>query len=477
MKTKTIYTCENCGHQSPKWTGKCPDCNEWNSFKEEQQFTPTKQNPITASRHAHKPVNQVFKLAQFRHPPAPPTTSDARLSSLHHDTRRPTLDSRLPVRFPDLSTVLGGGIKTGSLILLSGEPGIGKSTLTLELCHDAVKASQSVLYISGEESGEQIAGRAARLNINSESISLLSETCLEDILAQLDALAPNFLVIDSIQVIYSLEIGSLPGSIGQIRFCTERLMEICKSRNITCLIIGHVNKEGELAGPKVLEHLVDTVLFIEGERHQHLRIIRGLKNRFGSTNEIAIMEMGEHGLEELSNPSEVFLQGRKKGAIGSAITVTLEGTRPLVLEVQALTNPTVFGYPKRAASGFDLNRLQLLAAVLQKFLKLSLNSQDIFVNVVGGFKLQEPSVDLSVAMAIISSYKKIPLPEKMVFLGEVGLSGELRPASHLEKRIKESEKLGFETIVTAATPKPTKSPTKIKLLTVSDLDQATRLLF
>ena len=455
MKTKTIFTCESCGYQSPKWVGKCPECNEWNSIKEEQQITASKANPITASRHAHKPVNAVYKLGQ----PAP------------------TTGGRLPVKFPDLHNVLGGGIKIGSLILLSGEPGIGKSTLTLELCHDAVKANQSVLYISGEESSEQIAGRADRLKVKSENISLLTETCLENILGQLDSLAPQFLVIDSIQVIYSLDVGSLPGSISQIRYCTERLMEICKSRNITCLIIGHVNKEGELAGPKVLEHLVDTVLFIEGERHQHLRIIRGLKNRFGSTNEIAIMEMGENGLEELSNPSEIFLQGRKKNAIGSAITVTLEGNRPLVLEVQALSNTTAFGYPKRTASGFDLNRLQLLAAVIQKFLKLNLNSQDIFVNVVGGFKLQEPSVDLSVAMATISSFKKIPLPEKTVFLGEVGLSGELRPPSHLEKRIKEAEKLGFECVVTASSPKPIKSTGKIRILTVSDLEQASQLFF
>jgi len=453
MRIKTIYVCSNCGYKSPKWVGKCPECNEWNTLQEDQEIAPTKANAISASRHAHKPVNAVYKLNQ-------PLNQ---------------VGERLPLRFPDLNTVLGGGIKTGSLILLSGEPGIGKSTLTLELCHDAVKAGQSVLYISGEESAEQIAGRAQRLKVESDNISILSETCLENILSQLDSLQPQFLVIDSIQVIYSLDIGSLPGSISQIRFCTEKLMEVCKSRGITCLIIGHVNKEGELAGPKVLEHLVDTVLFIEGERHQHLRIIRGLKNRYGSTNEIAIMEMGEHGLEELSNPSEVFLQGRKKNAIGSAITVTLEGSRPLVLEVQALTNATAFGYPKRTASGFDLNRLQLLAAVLQKFLKLSLNSQDIFANVVGGFKLQEPSVDLSVAMAIISSYKKFPLPEKTVFLGEIGLSGELRPASHIEKRIKEAEKLGFDTVLTAASPKPIKSSGKIKILTVADLEQAVKL--
>ncbi len=455
MKVKSIQVCQKCGFQSPKWLGRCPDCQEWNSFTEETQVTATKANSISTSRHEHKPVNTVLKL---------------------HEHQENAI-SRFPVRFPDLNTVLGGGVKIGSLILLSGEPGIGKSTLTLELCSDAVAARLSVLYISGEESSDQIASRARRLGIQSDQISLLSETCLENILGQLETLTPQVLVIDSIQVLYSLDIGSLPGSISQIRYCTERLMEVCKSRQITCLIVGHVNKEGELAGPKVLEHLVDTVLFIEGERHQQLRLIRGLKNRYGSTNEVAIMEMTEKGLTEVSNPSELFLQGRKFQALGSAITVTLEGSRPLLLEVQALTNPTIFGYPKRTASGFDLNRLQLIGAVLQKYLKLNLNSQDIYANVVGGFKLSEPSVDLSLAMAIISSYKKIPLPEKSVFLGEIGLSGELRPVSHLEKRIKEATKLGFTTIVTAASTKAVSSGGQSKILTVNDLEQAAKLFF
>lgn len=455
MKVKTIFVCQKCGFQSPKWLGRCPDCQEWNSLSEESQMTAPKNNSISASRHEHRPVNSILKL----------------------DQHRESAVSRFPTRFTDLNNVLGGGVKIGSLILLSGEPGIGKSTLTLELCADAVTAQQSVLYISGEESSEQIASRARRLKINSADISLLSETCLENILGQLENLQPQVLVIDSIQVLYSLDIASLPGSISQIRYCTERLMEVCKSRQITCLIVGHVNKEGELAGPKVLEHLVDTVLFIEGERHQQLRLIRGLKNRFGSTNEIAIMEMGESGLTEVANPSEIFLQGRKKNALGSAITVTLEGTRPLLLEVQALTNPTIFGYPKRTANGLDINRLQLIAAVLQKYLKMNLNAQDIFANVIGGFKLSEPSVDLSVAMAIISSFKKIPLPEKSVFLGEIGLSGELRPASHLEKRIKEASKLGFDTIVTAASPKTPTGGGKSKILSVNDLEQAARLFF
>ncbi len=455
MKTKVIYLCNNCGYQSPKWIGKCPDCNEWNTFQEEQQIIPNKKNSISQSKFPHTSPNTAI--------------------SLNHNFQ--VNNQRINLKYPGLNTVLGGGLKVGSMILLSGEPGIGKSTLTLEISADIAKENLAVLYISGEESTLQIAERAKRLKIQSENISLLSETCLENILSQINTLNPKFLVIDSIQVLYSLELSALPGSISQIRYCTERLMEICKGQNISCLIIGHVNKDGDLAGPKVLEHLVDTVLFIEGERHQHLRIIRGLKNRFGSTNEITIMEMVESGLEEIKNPSEIFLQGRKKDAIGSAITVTLEGSHPLILEVQALTNHTVFGYPKRTASGFDINRLQLLSAVLQKFLKINLNSQDIFVNIIGGFKLQETAVDLSIAAAIISSFKKIPLPEKTVFLGEIGLSGELRPASHINKRIKEAEKLGFTTIITAKSDKPLKANKAIKIIELEDIEKVAKLLF
>jgi len=468
MKVKNIYICQKCGFESPKWLGRCPSCQEWNSFSEEAQLIAPKTNSISAARHEHRPVNSVLRL----------------------DQHRESAVSRFPTRFNDLNAVLGGinydsrtsstsggGVKIGSIILLSGEPGIGKSTLTLELCADAVKAGQEVLYISGEESAPQIASRAARLKIDSAQISLLSETCLENIFGQLELQNPQLLVIDSIQVLYSLDIGSLPGSISQIRYCTERLMETCKNRNITCLIVGHVNKEGELAGPKVLEHLVDTVLFIEGERHQQLRLIRGMKNRYGSTNDVAIMEITEQGLKEVTNPSELFLQGRQANALGSAITVTLEGSRPLLLEVQALTNPTIFGYPKRTANGFDLNRLQIIAAVLQKYLKLNLNSQDIFANIVGGVKLGEPAADLSLAMAIISSYKKIPLPEKSIFLGEIGLSGELRPVSNLEKRIKEAVKLGFETIVTAPSARTTAQSQKIKIIHASNIDQACKLFF
>ena len=452
MKTKTVYTCQNCDYQSPKWVGKCPECNTWNSFTEETYRKPT--GAISESRH--------------------PLSAPSKISGLHEYNGPGKTDTRIITRFTDLNLVLGGGFKVGSLVLLSGEPGIGKSTLTMQLCQDAAALDQKVLYISGEESPEQIADRAKRLGVTSPNISLLGETNLENILDHLHKQKPNLIVIDSIQVLHSAEVGSLSGTINQIRFSTEKLMEYCKGNNVTGLIIGHVNKEGSLAGPKVLEHLVDTVLFLEGERYQNFRIIRGLKNRFGSTNEISIMEMHEEGLREIENPSAIFLDGRKSNAIGSALTVTLEGSKPIILEVQALTNTTVFGYPKRTSSGFDLNRLQLLSAVIQKHLKLNLSSQDIFANVVGGFRLAEPAADLSVAMAIISSFKKIALPEKAIFLGEIGLSGELRSIGKLAKRVKEAEKLGFNTIITARSSEKINSG-KIKMIHVQDLEQAAKL--
>ena len=452
MKTKTIYTCQKCDFQSPKWVGKCPECNTWNSFTEETYRKPS--GTITESRHSLSAPSQISILEDYR--------------------ASGKIESRVPTRFADLNLVLGGGFKIGSLVLLSGEPGIGKSTLTMQLCQDMAAKNQKVLYISGEESPEQIADRAQRLGVNSQNISILGETNMENILEHLHKAKPQLVVIDSIQVMHSAEIGALSGTINQIRFCTEQLMEYCKGNQVTGLIIGHVNKEGSLAGPKVLEHLVDTVLFLEGERYQNFRILRSLKNRFGSTNEISIMEMHEQGLREIENPSQIFLEGRKPNAIGSALTVTLEGSKPIILEVQALTNTTVFGYPKRTSSGFDLNRLQLLSAVIQKFLKINLSSQDIFANVVGGFRLSEPAADLSVAMAIISSFKKIPLPEKAIFLGEVGLSGELRSIGKLAQRVKEAEKLGFDTIITARSSEKINSG-KIKIIQVQDLEQAAKL--
>lgn len=417
-----MHICQNCSFQSSKWLGKCPSCESWNSFNEET---------IISSKQTNKPSNQLQKIS----------TKPQSLGQIS------SKENRLKTGFIDLDTVLGGGFKTGSIVLLGGEPGIGKSTLTLQICQSIASQSQSLLYISGEEAPEQIADRARRLSILADNISLLTETDLDLILAQVEQLQPEFLILDSIQVISSQQIPSMSGSINQIRFVTEALMDLAKKTHCTILLIGHVTKDGNLAGPKVLEHLVDTVLIIEGERSNNLRIIRSYKNRYGSTQEISIMEMQEKGLIEINNTAGLFLAGRRKQAIGSATTITLEGSKPILLEIQALTNTTIFGYPKRTVSGYDLNRTQLLAAVIQKFLKINLNSQDIYLNVIGGLKIDETASDLAVAMAIISSQLKKPLPENTIFLGEIGLTGEIRPISKIVKRIKEAQKIGFKQFV------------------------------
>lgn len=421
MKLKTVYICEKCSYQSQKWLGKCPECGGWNTFQEDVIDKKT-ENKIKAK--------------------------SATTSSLIQDYAP---QKRIQTQIEELDRVLGGGIIEGHVILLSGEPGIGKSTLTLQLCGKISEKVSQLLYISGEESKWQIANRAERLGIKNENIRLLSETNFETILATLEDQKPECVIVDSIQVIYSGEIPSLPGSINQVRFCAENLMNFAKRTGIPVIIIGHVTKDGTLAGPRILEHLVDTVLFLEGERYQNFRLIRSLKNRFGSTNEVGIFEMTENGLEEIKNASAIFLGGRKENSIGSAITAALEGTRSFLVEIQALLSPTNFGYPKRAASGFDLNRLQLLTAVIQKHLGLNVSGQDIYINVVGGLKLNEPALDLAVIMAIISSFKKIPLPAETVYIGEVGLCGELRPVTQLEKRLKEAEKIGLKHIITGQT--------------------------
>lgn len=337
----------------------------------------------------------------------------------------------------EFDRVIGGGIVEGSLILLGGEPGIGKSTITLQLCASLTKNNQKVLYISGEESVEQIARRAKRLNIRSENLLLLNETLLESILASLKAEKPDFVIIDSIQVVSSSEITGLQGGVSQVRACTEELMQFAKENNVPLLIVSHVTKGGNLAGPKTLEHLVDTVLYLEGDRYHDLRLLRGIKNRFGSTNEVGLFEMTGKGLQEVPDPSKIFLENRAENPIGSCLTVTIEGSRPLLVEIQALVNKTHFGYPKRATSGFDLNRLQLLIAVLQKHAGIDLSEQDVYVNVAGGLKLKDPAIDLAVCLAIISSHKKKALPLDLVAFGEVGLSGEIRNVPQAKKRTSE----------------------------------------
>lgn len=425
MKLKTVYNCEKCGYQSQKWIGKCPECDEWNTFIEDV----VSKDEI----RAHRDIRSLDP-APFSH----------------------TLEikERMSTQIEECDRVLGGGIVRGSLTLLTGEPGIGKSTLTLQICNAIAIQSKKVFYFSGEESEEQIAMRARRFGITSEHIHLITENNLEVILATIREKKPDFVIIDSIQVIQSESIPSNGGSMTQIRYCGESIMRTIKELGIPTILIGHVTKDGTLAGPRTLEHLVDTVLYLEGERYQHLRLLRGVKNRFGSTNEIGVFEMDEKGLKEITNPSKIFLEGRAENAVGSVITCTIEGTRPFLVEVQALSTISTFGFPKRSATGFNLNRLQMIIAVLQEHGKLNLTNQDIYINVVGGMKIEEPAGDLAVALAIYSAFKKKPLPHDLVVFGEIGLSGELRNVTQLERRIKEAKKLGFEKVIT---PKQTKT--------------------
>ena len=451
MKVKSLFVCQKCGFESPKWVGKCPGCEEWNSFNE----SAIEETPVNSLRslRAHKSVKSKTPVSLI-------STSN--------------VEKRLVLKMNEVNRVLGGGLIEGSLTLLTGEPGIGKSTLTLQLCNDLLSLNKSVLYVSGEESQNQIASRAQRLKINSENLSFLAETNLETIIATLNEFKPNIVIIDSIQVLNSADLTGLSGSIGQIRYATEQFMEFAKTTNTPVILIGHVTKDGDLAGPRVLEHLVDTVLFLEGDRYQNFRILRSQKNRFGSTNEIGIFEMNENGMVEVANPSAHFLEGRKESPIGSAITVTMEGTRPILVETQGLTNITPFGYPKRTATGYDINRLQLLISVLQKYARFNLSNQDVFVNVVGGMRLNDPACDLGVLVAIASSYMQKVVPSDAVFIGEVGLSGEIRNVSQLTKRVKEAEKLGFKTIVVPSTKE--KITTTKNLIKVKDIFEVVKIL-
>ncbi|MBI2453168.1 DNA repair protein RadA [Candidatus Peregrinibacteria bacterium] len=419
-KLKTIYICQNCQFQNTKWIGRCPNCSQWNSFIEDiiDVGKERKEKERGNQTLSPIPITQVMQI-----------------------------EERLKTEIEELDRVLGGGLVEGGLTVLSGEPGMGKSTLSLQMCEAVASKKQKILYISGEESREQVALRATRLKIARENIDIVNETNLEAILNFLNKNKVDMVVIDSIQVMASNELDSPSGSINQVRLCTEKFMQWAKSHRIPLILIGHVTKEGNLAGPKVFEHLVDTILYLEGDRYEQFRLLRSTKNRFGSTNEIGIFEMTETGLKEIKNASEIFLSGRKNAATGSIVTCTLEGTRPFLLEIQALTVTTTFGYPKRMASGFDLNRLQLLIAVLEKHANLNLNNQDVFINIVGGFKVRETACDLAVCLAIISSIKKTTFPNTLCACGEIGLCGELRQISQLEKRLKEAEKLGFNVFI------------------------------
>lgn len=415
MKLKTVYVCESCKAQSPKWLGQCTNCNAWNTFVEDV-INVGKEDVFISDARAHKPLSLIQKHLQGQ---------------------------RIKSNINELDNVLGGGFQQGSLNLLGGEPGIGKSTLTLQVCKNLSENGQQVLYVSGEESVEQISQRASRIDINSDNLKVINENNLENIIATIKAEKPDIVIIDSIQVISTDQIDSMAGSISVSRFAVEGFMKLAKSTNVTIILIGHVTKEGNLAGPKVLEHLVDCVLSLEGDRYQNLRLLRAYKNRFGSCNEIGVFEMADDGLIEIPNPSSVLIESRQKDAIGSALSVTLEGNRPFVIEVQALTNTSTFGYPKRSANGFDLGRLEIIIAVLQKHCGVNLLNQDVYINIVGGLKIKDPAIDIAIAVAIVSSLFKKPLNENNIYIGEIGLCGEIRKVSQIEKRAKEVQKFGF----------------------------------
>lgn len=447
MKNKTVFVCNECGYESGKWLGKCPACNSWNTFFEQK---------VVESK------NKAGAIAKEKTKPQKLNTYEAKETI------------RTSTGFDELDRVLGGGLVKGSLILLGGEPGIGKSTLILQICNK-VKGEGKVLYVSGEESAEQIKLRADRLGINNEDILFLGETDIDIVNEAIVEVNPKLVIIDSIQTMYSDELTAAAGSVSQVREITSQVMRICKSRNITTIIIGHVTKEGNIAGPRVLEHMVDTVLYLEGERYFSYRILRGVKNRFGSTNEIGMFEMREEGMCEITNPSDVLISEREDNLAGSCIVACMEGTRPMLVELQALTTQSVFGFPKRTANGIDFNRLAILIAVIEKKTGLSLGSQDVYVNVVGGLRLNEPSVDLGIIMVVSSIYKNKPISKDCVIIGEVGLTGEVRRVNMIEKRIKEAEKLGFKKcIIPESNKKLLKDKFKLDIIGVKDVQEALR---
>jgi len=442
-RPKSVFVCQQCGNESPKWLGHCPDCDQWNTYVE----TVVKHTP------AATPPTPVQELSQL------PTNSAPRLA--------------LPLT--EFNRVLGGGIVPGSMVLIAGDPGIGKSTLLLEVAGMTAEREGKVLYVSGEESVHQIKLRADRLGIRGEGLYLLPETDLENIIERGREMSPRLVVIDSIQAVYLSGLTSAAGSLAQVRECTSRLMHWAKSSNTPIFIVGHVTKDGAIAGPHTLEHIVDVVLYLEGERFSAYRLLRGVKNRFGSTNEVGVFEMRDQGLVEIANPSQVFLSQRSQGAIGSVIVPTLEGTRPLLVEIQALTSPTSFGLPRRNANGVDYNRLLMITAVLTKRVRLALGNQDIIANVVGGIRVNEPAADLGLALAIASSSRNARVNPDLVAIGEVGLSGELRAVSQLEKRLAEAAKLGFKSCLLPPLQSGQKPPPGIEPIPVSSLSQALKL--
>lgn len=432
MKFKTSYVCQQCGYETPQWYGKCPGCGEWNSLVE------TVKEVGSRSSEAGGQVRAVAKPQN--------------LSEIKHIEK-----NRLRSGFGEFDRVMGGGIVPGSVTLLAGDPGIGKSTLLLHIL-----SKIGGLYVSGEESAEQVKLRAKRLGISGGNIEILAEVNLESILSNLrNVIMEKLVIIDSIQTLSSDELEGMPGSVGQVRFCAEELTRMAKSMGMPVLIIGHVTKEGTVAGPKILEHMVDTVLFLEGERFATARILRTLKNRFGAIEEVGIFDMGESGLKQIDNPSEIFLSDRVKNVPGSVVTVIMEGLRPILVEIQALVVPSQLAVPRRVANGIDYNRLQMLSAIIQKRLNIPLGAFDIYVNVSGGLRIGEPSVDLAVVIAIVSSFKNKIVPDKTVIFGEVGLLGEIRRVNAEDRRVKEAKRLRFNNVISSMTGKSIAVASKI----------------
>ena len=446
---KTVYFCQNCGHEETKWLGQCPACKEWNTFVEEKVIASSVTSGIKTDREI-----QIVSL-----------------SEVNADDQ-----DRITTGMAELDRVLGGGIVPGSLVLVGGDPGIGKSTLLLQVCQK-LSENRSVLYISGEESLSQIKLRANRMGTFKENLKLLCETNLAAIRSVIEKRKPELVIIDSIQTMYSEEVTSAPGSVSQVRESTNVFMQLAKGLGITIFIVGHVTKEGTVAGPRVLEHMVDTVLYFEGDRHASYRILRGVKNRFGSTNEIGVFEMRQNGLVEVENPSEYMLSGKPENASGSVVACSMEGTRPLLIEIQALVCESNFGMPRRTATGTDYNRVNLLMAVLEKRIGLHLGNCDAYVNIAGGIRMNEPAIDLGIVMAIVSSYKNRPIDEKMIVFGEVGLSGEVRAVNMPEQRVAEAKKLGFETcVVPEVSLDMVKGIRGIKVIGVKNISDAMNLI-
>ena len=417
-KVKTVFYCTNCGNESPKWQGRCSACGAWNTMEEHIE------KPIAAGKAKASPVGMSRKAQKLSQ-----------------------LDTGDEIRFStgmgELDRVLGGGAVAGSLVLVGGAPGIGKSTLLLQICN-SLCAGRSVLYVSGEESERQLKLRAVRLGVAPEELFILSETRLSDIMDSVEEIKPDILIVDSIQTLYNEENDSSPGSVSQVKDCTMTMMQLSKSQGITVFVVGHINKDGAIAGPKVFEHMVDCVLYFEGDPNTSYRLLRAAKNRFGSTNEIGVFEMLDCGLVEVPNPSQMLLAGRPEGAPGTCVACVMEGTRPVLAEVQALVSKTTFNVPRRTADGFDFNRAALLLAVAEKRGGMKLNVFDAYINVIGGLRLDEPGADLPVILAVASSYRDTPIADDLVAIGEVGLTGEIRSVSHMNQRLQEVSRLGFK---------------------------------